>query len=152
MANLSLGILAANIEGWHEARNLIDGSTDQAQFVKLIEEAGELAGNIARGKDVKDDIGDMVVVLINIARRNGLTLEDCVQTAWNDIKNRKGKMVDGVFIKEKDLLPLGATHTNQDGSYLKYGESGNFWCIYVDHAWKVMSGEPVGKITKITEE
>jgi len=151
MANLSLGILAANIEGWHEARNLIKGSTDQAQYVKLIEEAGELAGNIARGKDVKDDIGDMVVVLINIARRNGLTLEDCVQTAWDDIKDRRGKMVDGVFIKEKDLLPLGATHTNQDGSYLKYGEAGNFWSIFVDDAWKVMSGEPVGEIKRIGE-
>ena len=53
---------------------------------------------------------------------------------------------------QKELLPLGATHINQDGAYLKYGEAGNFWCIYVDHAWKVMSGEPVGKITKIKEE
>jgi hypothetical protein len=146
MANLSLGILAANIEGWHEARNLIKGSTDQAQYVKLIEEAGELAGNIARGKNVGDDIGDMVVVLINIARRNGLTLEDCVQTAWDDIKNRTGQVIDGVYVKEEGPLPLGATHTNQDGSFLKYGDSGNFWCIFVDDAWKVMSGEPVGEI------
>ena len=154
MANLSLGILAANIEGWHEARNLIDGSTDQAQYVKLIEEAGELAGNIARGKYVGDDIGDMVVVLINIARRNGLTLEDCVQTAWNDIKDRKGKMVDGVFIKEEDwgLVPPDATHTNQHGTYLKYGGSGNFWSVYSDGAWKIMSGDPIGKITKIGEK
>ena len=61
------------VKQWHIERNLIKGSTDQAQYVKLIEEAGELAGNIARGKDVRDDIGDMLVVLINIATRNGHT-------------------------------------------------------------------------------
>lgn len=91
------------ITTWHHDRNLIKGSTDQAQFVKLMEEAGELAGNIARGKDVGDDIGDMMVVLINIMERNNLTMEMCLETAWEDIKDRKGKMVDGVFIKEADL-------------------------------------------------
>lgn len=90
------------IADWHMARNLIDGATDQAQFVKLIEEAGELAGNIARGRDVRDDIGDMIVVLINIAERNGHTIEDCLAVAWDDIKDRRGKMIDGVFVKESD--------------------------------------------------
>ena len=84
-------------------RNLIDGANDFSQFTKLIEEAGELAGNISRGKDVRDDIGDMVVVLINIAERHGYTLEDCLEVAWNDIKDRRGKMVNGTFIKEADL-------------------------------------------------
>jgi len=41
-----------------------------------------------------------MVVLINIAERNGVTLEDCLAVAYDDIKDRKGKMVDGVFIKE----------------------------------------------------
>lgn len=91
------------IEHWHHQRNLVEGSTDQAQFVKLMEEAGELAASISRGKDVRDDIGDMIVVLINIAERNSLTLEDCLKVAWDDIKDRKGRMVDGVFIKEADL-------------------------------------------------
>ena len=54
-------------------------------------------------RDIADDIGDMIVVLINIAERNGLTLEDCMQRAWEDIKDRKGKMIDGIFIKEGDL-------------------------------------------------
>lgn len=92
-----------NIERWHHARNLIKGSTDQAQFVKLMEEAGELAASIARGKDVRDDIGDMIVVLINIAERNGYLLENCLEVAWDDIKDRTGKMVNGTFIKEADL-------------------------------------------------
>ena len=102
-SKMNLDRLVSRVELWHIERNLIDGSTDQAQFVKLIEEAGELAGNIARGKDLQDDIGDMLVVLINIALRNKYDLYECLEVAWDDIKDRKGKMVDGVFIKETDL-------------------------------------------------
>ena len=101
--NKGLDGLIDNIAKWGEARNLIEGSNSQAQFVKLIEEGGELAGNIARGRDVRDDIGDMIVVLTIIAKQQGLDISDCVEVAWDDIKDRKGKMVDGVFIKEQDL-------------------------------------------------
>ena len=96
-------MITNKIAEWHHQRNLIDGSTDQAQFLKLIEEVGELAGNLARGKDISDDIGDIIVVLINIAERNNLTIEECMLVAYNDIKDRKGKMIDGVFIKEVRL-------------------------------------------------
>lgn len=92
-----------NIRKWHHDRNLIEGSDDKSQFAKLIQEAGELSDNICKGKDIKDDIGDMIVVLINIAERNDLSITECVRTAWDDIKDRKGKMVDGVFVKEGDL-------------------------------------------------
>jgi hypothetical protein len=98
--------LVIKVAGWHHERNLIAGSTDQAQFVKLMEEGGELAGHIARGKDIRDDIGDMVVVLINIAERNQTTLDECLSIAWEDIKDRTGMMVDGVFIKQEDLTPV----------------------------------------------
>lgn len=91
------------ITQWHHDRNLINGSTDKDQFCKLMQEAGELSDSICKGKDVSDDIGDMMVVLINIAERNGLTISSCLEKAWNDIKDRKGKMVDGVFVKEADL-------------------------------------------------
>jgi len=91
------------ITQWHHDRNLIYGSTDKDQFCKLVQEAGELSDSICKGRDVSDDIGDMMVVLINIAERNNLTLSQCLESAWNDIKDRKGKMVDGVFIKEADL-------------------------------------------------
>lgn len=93
-------MITNKIAQWHQDRNLIDGSTDQAQFLKLIEETGELAGNLARGKDIRDDIGDIIVVLINIAERNNLTIEECLEVAYDDIKDRKGTMIDGVFIKE----------------------------------------------------
>ena len=95
--------LIKNITQWHHDRNLIDGATDKDQLAKLIQEMGELSDNICKGKDVADDIGYMIVVLINIAERNGLTIEDCLEQAWNDIKDRKGTMVDGIFVKEGDL-------------------------------------------------
>ena len=87
---------------WHRDRNLIDGSTDKDQYMKLIQEAGELSDSLCKGKDIKDDIGDMMVVLINIMVRNNLTMDECLSVAYNDIKDRKGKMVDGVFVKEGD--------------------------------------------------
>lgn len=88
---------------WHQDRNLINGSTDKDQYMKLIQEAGELSDNICKGKDIKDDIGDIIVVLINIVKRNDLSLTECLQVAYNDIKDRKGIMCEGVFIKEGDL-------------------------------------------------
>ena len=91
------------VKQWHHDRNLIEGANDKDQFCKLMQEAGELSDSICKGKDISDDIGDMIVVLINIAERNNLTLQDCLLKAWEDIKDRKGKMVDGVFIKEADL-------------------------------------------------
>ena len=87
---------------WHRDRNLIDGSTDKDQFMKLLQEVGELSDSLCKGKDFRDDVGDIMVVLINILVRNGVTIDECLEIAYNDIKDRKGKMVDGVFIKEGD--------------------------------------------------
>ena len=87
---------------WHKDRNLILGSTDKDQTLKLIQEVGELSDNVCKGNSVADDIGDCVVVLINIAERNGLGLEHCLRVAWEDIKDRKGMVLDGVFVKEAD--------------------------------------------------
>lgn len=94
------------IANWHHDRNLIDGATDKDQFCKLMQEAGELSDSICKGKNVADDIGDMLVVLINIAERNGLSIEECLAQAWGDIKDRRGMMRDGVFIKEADLAAM----------------------------------------------
>ena len=94
------------IKQWHIDRNLIDGATDKDQVCKLIQEVGELSDSVCKGRDVSDDIGDCIVVLINIAVRNGLTLEQCMAQAYNDIKDRKGRMVDGIMrdeISEQDI-------------------------------------------------
>lgn len=94
---------------WHHARNLVQGATHANQFLKLVEEVGELAGNLARGRDIRDDVGDIMVVLINLCEREGITLEECLEEAWEDIKDRKGQMVNGVYVKEEDIKPpLGA--------------------------------------------
>ena len=90
------------IEDWHHARNLIHGATDKDQLAKLIQEVGELSDNICKQRDVSDDIGDIMVVLINIAVRNGISIEHCLEVAYDDIKDRKGMMIDGIFVKESD--------------------------------------------------
>tara|TARA_B100001113_G_scaffold202667_1_gene166119 strand:+ start:2053 stop:2355 length:303 start_codon:yes stop_codon:yes gene_type:complete len=90
------------IAQWHHDRNLIDGSTDKDQYMKLIQEAGELSDSLCKDKDIRDDIGDIMVVLINIMVRNNLTMSECLSTAYHDIKDRKGKMIDGIFVKEGD--------------------------------------------------
>ena len=91
------------IEQWAEDRNLIKGATCHAQMLKMTEEVGELAGGLARGKEdiVKDSIGDAVVVLTILAAQSGLKIEDCIAAAYNEIKDRKGRMVDGVFVREE---------------------------------------------------
>ena len=93
--------LIHNIKTWHYDRNLIDGATDKDQVCKLIQEVGELSDNVCKGQDMSDDIGDIMVVLINIAERNDLSITECLQVAYDDIKDRKGMMVDGIFVKEE---------------------------------------------------
>jgi NTP pyrophosphatase (non-canonical NTP hydrolase) len=90
------------IAQWHRDRNLIEGSTDKDQYLKLIQEAGELSDSLCKEKDIRDDVGDMMVVLINIMVRNNLTMKECLAVAYDDIKDRKGKMIDGIFVKEGD--------------------------------------------------
>jgi NTP pyrophosphatase (non-canonical NTP hydrolase) len=96
------------IKQWHYDRNLIEGSTDLDQFGKLQEEVLELHEALICNSyldnytpEITDAIGDIMVVLINIAERNGLTLEQCLEHAYNDIKDRTGRMVDGVFVKDQ---------------------------------------------------
>ena len=93
--------LVKKVEQWHYDRNLIDGATDKDQVLKLLQELGELSENVCKGNDIRDDIGDMLVVMINILARNKLTLEECLEVAYDDIKDRKGRMVDGIFVKEE---------------------------------------------------
>jgi len=93
--------LEQKIIAWHKARNLIEGSSDHQQFEKLLEEVEELRLNIMASQPIVDDVGDIIVVLINLCERNSLTLEECMTYAYNDIKDRRGQMVDGLFVKER---------------------------------------------------
>ena len=153
--------LILKVEQWAQDRNLINGCKPIDQAMKLFSEAGELADNIGKGRDIKDDVGDVLVVLIviskqlgatlssfnapewaedtnkklllklqgslveyaewaeyksfpsgivkrilnilnGIARNHKTTLEECLSVAYNDIKDRKGIMHNGTFIKSTD--------------------------------------------------
>jgi len=84
---------------WAIKRNLINDKTHERQLVKLKEEFVELL--CAKNKDeVIDAIGDMMVVMTLIANHFNETLTHCYETAYNEIKNRTGKTVNGIFIKE----------------------------------------------------
>lgn len=89
--------------GWARDRNLLEGATSKDQCLKLIQEVGELSDSLCKGLSPIDDIGDCLVVLIIIATQRGLTIQECLAHAYNDIKDRRGTMVGGVFIKEEDL-------------------------------------------------
>lgn len=89
---------------WSMSRGIINNSNPLAQFAKLVSEVGELGDNIAKQRDVTDDIGDCLVVLNTLAIMHDTTLEDCLNVAYNDIKDRKGHMnSEGIFIKEGDV-------------------------------------------------
>ena len=89
------------IRQWAEDRGIYAKGNSHTQYVKLMEEAGELAKALLN-KDVyeiKDAIGDMVVVLTNLAVLEGMQIENCIDSAYNEIANRKGEMINGTFVK-----------------------------------------------------
>jgi hypothetical protein len=90
------------ILAWANDRNLIEGGCPKAQMLKCVSEVGELADNINKQNDIRDDIGDVLVTLIILAAQHNLELDECLVVAYNDIKDRKGIMLDGVFIKDTD--------------------------------------------------
>jgi len=89
------------IREWAEEKGIYEHGDSKTQFVKLMEEAGEVGRAILKDDDaeIKDGIGDMVVVLTNLAELNGLTIEECIESAYKVISKRKGKMVNGTFVK-----------------------------------------------------
>lgn len=92
------------ISQWATERKL-DEAQPEKQMLKLIEEVGELAQGLAKANldQVIDSIGDVYVVLTILAMQMDLDIKECIEQAYEEIKNRKGKTVNGVFIKESDL-------------------------------------------------
>ena len=93
------------IRHWALERGLYQKGDVKTQYVKLQEEAGEVARAIIKNDPVelKDGIGDMVVVLTNLAHLAGFTIEDCIQSAYDVINKRKGSMINGSFVKNETL-------------------------------------------------
>jgi len=90
------------IREWAEERGLYLHGDSKTQTLKLIEEAGEICRAVLKGNqdDVIDGIGDCVVVLTNLAELHGVTIEQCIDMAYDEIKNRTGKMDNGTFKKD----------------------------------------------------
>lgn len=96
--------LIEKIEQWGYDRGIIGNSdTRNGQLEKLYEEVDELVEAYRTGdKDGEiDAVGDIVVVLVMYCGSLGVSLQNCLECAYEEIKDRKGKMVDGVFVKEK---------------------------------------------------
>lgn len=102
--NNTLDQLVEQVRQWSIDKDLHNGNSDR-QALKFYEEAGEVASALSRGQmdALKDGIGDTVVTLIILAQQHDMTLQECLQFAYDEIKGRKGKTINGTFIKEADL-------------------------------------------------
>lgn len=90
------------IREWAIEKGIYSNGDPKTQYVKLQEEAGELAKAILKNdeSEIIDALGDCVVVLVNLSELCGYKLEDCIKTAYDVIKNRTGKMENGTFKKD----------------------------------------------------
>ena len=105
LINMDIDFLISSVIIWADEKQLLKPENSLKQFTKVVEEVGEVAAALAReDKDeLKDGIGDVIVTLIILAEQQGLSLGECLAAAYNEIKNRKGKTINGTFIKESDL-------------------------------------------------
>ena len=92
------------IRDWAATRGLYQQGNPHTQYVKLQEEAGELAKALLKNDqpEIVDAIGDMVVVLTNLAHLQGYDIEYCIDEAYKVIAARTGKMINGTFVKDAD--------------------------------------------------
>ena len=90
------------IRKWAKDRDIYEKGDIKTQLIKLYEETGELSQSILKNdKDgIIDAIGDSIVVLTNLAEFNGVTIENCIRTAYDEISSRTGRMVNGTFVKD----------------------------------------------------
>jgi NTP pyrophosphatase (non-canonical NTP hydrolase) len=99
------------IRMWAKDKGIYAKGDSKTQYLKLQEESGELAEALLKNDrpEIIDAIGDMVVVLTNLAALEDLRIEDCVQSAYDVIKNRKGMMVNGTFVKVNTSITNSGT-------------------------------------------
>lgn len=97
--------LIENVLGWAQDKDILKSENAPKQLMKVMEELGETAGAIAKNKntdEIMDGIGDTFVTLIILSKQLGLNPNECLEAAWNEIKDRKGKTENGVFIKNEN--------------------------------------------------
>lgn len=100
----TLNELHSLIQSWSKQREL-DKADPMKQMVKLMEEIGELANGLNKSNDkvIVDSVGDVFVVLTILCQQLNIDLTSCVAAAYDEIKDRKGQLVNGIFVKEQDL-------------------------------------------------
>ena len=93
------------IRDWAAVRGIYDNGDGKTQYVKLMEEAGELAKALLTNDklEIQDAIGDIIVVLTNLAHLEGFQVEECIDSAYQEIAARTGKMINGTFVKTESL-------------------------------------------------
>ena len=94
--------LIQNVKIWAKEKDLLKKENSQAQMLKVLEEVGDTAGALLKNKnqEIIDGLGDSFVTLIILCYQLDLEPKESLQTAWNEIKNRKGKTINGTFIRE----------------------------------------------------
>lgn len=103
---LSMDTLTALVEEWAIDRGILSGATPKDQLLKLVEEVGELVNAVNKGKpksEIESELGDCLVVLTLLANLEYTSIQACLTKAYEKISKRKGKMIDGVFVKESDV-------------------------------------------------
>jgi NTP pyrophosphatase (non-canonical NTP hydrolase) len=93
------------IRDWAAIRGIYDKGNSHIQYLKMLEEAGELAQALLKKDkaEIKDAIGDIIVVLTNLAHLEGFQVEECIDSAYQEIAARTGKMINGTFVKSESL-------------------------------------------------
>jgi NTP pyrophosphatase (non-canonical NTP hydrolase) len=93
-----------DIRSWATDKGIYDKGDARTQYLKLMEESGELAEALLKNDkaEIQDAIGDMIVVLTSIAKFEDMFIEDCIKSAYDVIAKRTGKMVNGTFVKDAD--------------------------------------------------
>ena len=98
---LTFDALIRNVGGWADEKGLIKPEYVKSQFVKVIEELGEAASAISKNKpqELPDALGDTFVTLIILCFQCGITPQEALNVAWEEIEHRKGTLVNGTFVK-----------------------------------------------------
>ena len=98
---MDFNTLIDHVQKWAEDKDLLSPDNATKQMLKVMEEVGETAGALAKKdqEEIKDGIGDSFVTLIILSMQLGYSPAECLEAAWDEIKDRKGKTENGVFIK-----------------------------------------------------